>query len=75
VAAYPAWGAESGSLGAFGGNPGGNPSFLALPDESQEEVLETPVPTPRPFSADEREIGEATDPAVVVSGQRRERTP
>jgi hypothetical protein len=46
-----------------------------LPDEPQDEVLETPVPTPPPFSADEREVGQATDPAVVMPGQRPKATP
>jgi hypothetical protein len=46
-----------------------------LPDEPLDDVPETPVPTPPPFSADEREVGEATDPATLVSGQRSEPTP
>lgn len=40
-----------------------------LPDQPPEEkVPETPVPEPPPFSADEREVGEAVDPVTATSG-------
>jgi hypothetical protein len=48
------------------------PSAPKLPEEPEEKVPETPVPEPPPFSTEDRDVGEAADPASVISGERPE---
>jgi hypothetical protein len=43
------------------------PTPPKLPEEPEEKPPATPVPTPPPFAANEREVGEAADPAAVVT--------
>jgi hypothetical protein len=46
------------------------PAPPKLPDQPPEmKVPETPVPEPPPFSADQREAGEAVDPVSVMPGK------
>lgn len=45
------------------------PAPPKLPAEPDEKPAETPTPTPPPFTAEEREVGEAADPTAVVSGR------
>jgi hypothetical protein len=45
------------------------PSPPKLPAEPVERQPETPTQTPPPFTADEREVGEAADPASIVSSR------
>ena len=41
-----------------------------LPDQPPEQKIpETPVPEPPPFSVEEHKVGEAADPADIISGQ------
>jgi hypothetical protein len=40
-----------------------------LPAEPDEKPPETPTAEPPPFSVEEREVGEGTDPASVIAGQ------
>ncbi len=48
------------------------PSPPKLPEEPEEKPPETPTAKPPPFSADEREVGEASDPATVVPETSRQ---
>jgi len=41
------------------------PSPPKLPEESEEKPPETPTAEPPAFATDEREVGEAVDPASV----------
>ena len=48
------------------------PSPPKLPEEPEEKPPEAPTAKPPPFSADEREVGEASDPATVVPETSRQ---